>query len=1497
MIRNTLGLPARSLMVAAAAACWLPFAAVPDALHGQAVPGAPTNLRVTGKSPTSIELTWDAPTSDGGSAVTGYRIERSTNLSTGWDTIERDTGLTLSYQDNARDPGTTRYYRVAAINNVGTGAPSNVVEGTTPMSTRCTGSDNAGAPCNLTADAAGPTIIDLDWDVPSSIPSGKTISGYQVDVSANLGVNFTFLARTTATEHQHTGLTAGATRHYQVRALYSDNTLGRPAYAQATTVATGIPGVPQNLTATAAGPSVIELDWDAPASDGGNAITHYEVRVSADAGVSWGTPLTAAQSSYQHTGLPAGETRHYQVRARNANGPGPWTSAVNATTSTGTPPGPPRSLTATAAGSSAIELSWSAPVNPGSSAITGYRIEWSSTRTGAWSDLEANTGSTRTTYRDTGLSPNTSRYYRVSAINSFGTGTPSNIAGDITALRVPDAPGQLTAEARGRSAIELDWTRPASSGTSPVTGYQIQWSSTGRSGWRSLETNTRSTTTRYTDTGLSPGTTRYYRVAAISAAGTSAWSNIADATTDDLTVPGVPTGLRATPDGLKGSTQIRLTWSAPSNDGGSSITGYRIERAITRGGPWIIQVASTGSTATTYLHTGLVPNTTRFYRVRALNAQGSGEPSNVAEGETNAARPGQPRNLRARATGPTSITLAWQAPTSDGGERITGYTIRERVPNGTWITIVPNTGSTATTFERTGLQPATAYQYQVAAINRVGAGQWSFETSTSTYAQAPGAPVGLTARAVGTSRIDLSWSTPRNTGGAEILGYRIEASDDERKTWRIIRRNTSSKGTTFSDVNLEPATRRYYRVAAINTAGTGPYSNFTSATTEATVPGTPRGLDAEADGTSRIELSWRAPTSDGGTRITGYRIEVSEDGGTRWNDLVTNSHNTRTTYVHTGLEPATRRHYRVSAINREGVGRASRVVSAVTDATVPDAPTGLVATAVSPTQIDLFWAAPAYDGGATVTGYRVEVSEDGAAWTDLMVNTGSRATAYSHTGLQPGSARHYRVSAINRVGAGAASVSASAQTDDPIGRAGRLNTRVLPHVASAMTSSTVSAIARRVDAVASGMGMQRRVETNGLSSMAASLSSPEAGGLGLAQGDQAGLAALFGGTSFTMPFGASDTPQQQSATGTQLASWGAGEYHYLGEPGQSTLDWKGNMVSAHAGIDARIGPDILAGVAGSYSSGSFDFTDKTGASPVRGTYGTTMTSVHPYMAWFSGGGVASVWGSAGLGRGDIDVDDEREGFRTSPASLLTGAGGASYQLLTRGAGGVRLKAEGWYGEVTVDGNAQIEEVTLEMQRGKVALELTQGFSTDNGSETALVLEGGMRYDDGDGVNGASAEVGGGLRYTNSNLGLTAEGRGRFVISARDGYEEWGIGGTVMFDPATRGDGLSIRVAPSYGNHLSGVNQLWERGVTDAVGGYGLGMGPNVDGEVAYGIAGFQGTPYSGFYLGQGGTRAVSSGVRYDLGSGVGLRLEGTRRESGLGGAQHSVGVRGRIKFR
>ena len=463
MIRNRMGLRARFLVVAAAVACWIPSHAA-GALPVQSErPSVPTNVKATVINSSTIDITWDPPAS--GSPFTGYEIEWSEGSGhpfqgLGW----RDVPGERSIRHSDIPAGTTAQYRVRAWNRIG-GIPGGGLwaVATKQGSRRGRSGGTPGAPGNLTAVAAGPTSINLSWEVPSSSTGGKTISGYRVDWSATSGGPWTWLVNTVGTVYTHSPVPVGVTRYYQVRALYSDGTYGPPAFAQATTVATGIPGAPFNLRATADGSSVIALHWDAPTSPGGSGIIDYQVQVSATGGDPW-TPLSiTSQTSFRHTGLAAGVTRYYRVRARNANGFGPWTSPVSETTSVGTPPGPPRALTATAAGSSAIDLSWSAPLNSGSSAVTGYRIEWSSTRTGGWSNLVANTGSTRTTHRDAGLDPNTTRYYRVSAINSFGTGTPSNVDGDITPLAVPGAPGRLTAEARGsrRSSWSGRGHRPA----------------------------------------------------------------------------------------------------------------------------------------------------------------------------------------------------------------------------------------------------------------------------------------------------------------------------------------------------------------------------------------------------------------------------------------------------------------------------------------------------------------------------------------------------------------------------------------------------------------------------------------------------------------------------------------------------------------------------------------------------------------------------------------------------------------------------------------------------------------------------------------------------------------------------------------------------------------------------------------------------------------------------------------------------------------------------
>ena len=99
--------------------------------------------------------------------------------------------------------------------------------------------------------------------------------------------------------------------------------------------------------------------------------------------------------------------------------------------------------------------------------------------------------------------------------------------------------------------------------------------------------------------------------------------------------------------------------------------------------------------------------------------------------------------------------------------------------------------------------------------------------------------------------------------------------------------------------------------------------------------------------------------------------------------------------------------------------------------TAPGSPTGLTATAVSSSQINLSWTAPSNNGGSVITGYKIDDSTNGGStWSTIVANTGSAATTYSHTGLTQSTTYTYRVEAINSVGVGASSITVSAT---PIG--------------------------------------------------------------------------------------------------------------------------------------------------------------------------------------------------------------------------------------------------------------------------------------------------------------------------------------------------------------------------------------------------------------------------------------------------------------------------------
>ena len=224
---------------------------------------------------------------------------------------------------------------------------------------------------------------------------------------------------------------------------------------------------------------------------------------------------------------------------------------------------------------------------------------------------------------------------------------------------VPPGAPVLNAPTAGNGSVGLSWSAPSSNGGATVTDYAVFRSTT--SGSESFLANTGGALT-YSDSGLMNGTTYYYTVAAINSAGTGALSNERSAT--PRTTPGAP--ILNTP--TAGNGTVGLSWSAPTSNGGATITNYAVYRSTTSGSEAFL--ANTGG-ALTYSDSGLTNGTTYYYKVAAINSAGTGALSNERSA-TPSAPPPQPDFILA--VTPTSQTVARGSSTS--------YTVTVTAVNG-----------------------------------------------------------------------------------------------------------------------------------------------------------------------------------------------------------------------------------------------------------------------------------------------------------------------------------------------------------------------------------------------------------------------------------------------------------------------------------------------------------------------------------------------------------------------------------------------------------------------------------------------------------------------------------------------------------------------------------------------------------------------------------------------------------------------------------------------
>src|SRR6266849_3400570 len=413
----------------------------------------------------------------------------------------------------------------------------------------------------------------------------------------------------------------------------------------------------------------------------------------------------------------------------------------------------------------------------------------------------------------------------------------------------------------------------------------------------------------------------------------------------DTTPPTAPSNLVAT---AASGAQINLSWTASTDNVG--VTGYRVERCQGAGCSIFVQIAT--PTGTTYSDSGLQASTSYSYRVRATDAAGNlSAYSNTASATTLVAPPAAPSNLVATAASSSQINLSW----TNNASNQTGFKV-ERSTDGTTFTQIATTAATATTYSDAGLLPSTQYFYRVRATNSGGDSAYSNTASATTLAAPPVAPSNLVATAASSSQINLSWTN----NASNQTGFKVERSPDGTTFTQIA--TTAATATTYSDAGLLPSTQYFYRVRATNSGGDSAYSNTASATTLAAPPAAPSNLVATAASSSQINLSW----TNNASNQTGFKVERSTDG-TTFTQIATTAA-TATTYSDGGLLPSAQYFYRVRATNSVGDSAYSNTASATTLVAPPAAPSSLVATAASSSQINLSWT----NNASNQTGFKVE---------------------------------------------------------------------------------------------------------------------------------------------------------------------------------------------------------------------------------------------------------------------------------------------------------------------------------------------------------------------------------------------------------------------------------------------------------------------------------------------------------------------------------------------
>ncbi|MDD2752229.1 MAG: fibronectin type III domain-containing protein, partial [Candidatus Omnitrophica bacterium] len=751
------------------------------------VPTAPGNLTAMVISGSEVKFTW----SDNSNNEDGFKIGESINSNGPFYDVEtaapNSTTITRVFNYT---PGTTYYFSIRAFKGVNFSGYSNIIPVTV-----------LAAPSDLSAQAVSSTEIDLTWRA-----NANTLTGFKLERSTSPSSGFAEIAVTgvNITTYNNSGLTAGTTYYYRVRAF---NTGGYSDYSNIVSITTPVLlAAPSNLTSYSLGKRVV-LSW----VDNSTDETGFKIeRRQLGADFSLIATVAASIKTYTDSDPAITEGTNYDYRVYAYRG-----SNKSAYSNTSTVPVivRPADLTAGAISGNQVNLAW----RDNSNNEAGFRIIRGSDLSLPFTVI-ATLGANTTSYSDTGLTPNTKYYYLVYAFigNSYSEYTNYGIV--TTTPTVPAAPKNLTVvpiPATGTTdQVKLDWQ----SDSTDVDEFLIELSyESAAANFIQIGTAVGTARTISWYGRFPDNTTSYYRVRARNSVGYSGYSNVVSIVThNEPVLPLAPTNLTAT---VINANNIRLSWK---NNTITPATEILIERHLE--GASFAQLKSITAAGDTQTDDDLnvVPGKKYYYRVRAHNANGDSGYSAVV----NATTPSSiqtPTNLRAEVWDYHSVRLIW----NDSNNDETGFEVWRSTTSGsgfTFVQNVPTHNSTVMVTDDTTLNPLTTYYYIVRAYNKNGihsafSNQAFAKTPDTPF---PHAPTNLVATSNASNKVNLTWKDNSNNE----LGFNIYRSKGTSGNFYLVTVGAlvPKNVTKFTDTSVSGGTLYYYRVMAVNASGESGYA-------------------------------------------------------------------------------------------------------------------------------------------------------------------------------------------------------------------------------------------------------------------------------------------------------------------------------------------------------------------------------------------------------------------------------------------------------------------------------------------------------------------------------------------------------------------------------------------------------------------------------------------------------------------------------------------------